>query len=174
MEGTFQGKGIAFLEETLNASSDACIDWPYKTTPYGYGKTFYEGVVTTASRVMCAMAHGKPNEITKIAGHSCGRAICVNPRHLSWITPSENGKDMWAHGTCRSDISDETVSLVRDEINSGVSAYRISKKYRVAEGSVFRIWKGHRLTASESRWLQEKSISSRGREKVAPVRHKEK
>lgn len=45
-----------------------------------------------AHRVMCILAHGEPPSPKHVAGHSChnGSGGCVNPRHLSWITASEN------------------------------------------------------------------------------------
>jgi hypothetical protein len=56
-----------------------------------------------AHRYMCVLIHGEPPSDKHQASHSCGRGHekCVNPRHISWKTPSGNQLDRRSHGTTK-------------------------------------------------------------------------
>ena len=43
----------------------------------------------TGSKVVCWLFHGCPLEGEE-CGHLCGHPNCLNPRHLKWISKSEN------------------------------------------------------------------------------------
>lgn len=96
-----KGKGIAFLRQHLDASVDECILWPYSTEQNGYGNFGFNGKVYRAHKYMCELAHGQAPTKRHEAAHSCGVAACVNPRHLSWKTRSENELDKRRHGTAK-------------------------------------------------------------------------
>ena len=85
-------KGISLLEV------DFCIPWAFSKYPTGYGQFKYKNI-RGAHRVMCVVAHGKPPTLKHEAAHACGRRDCVNPRHISWKTPSDNRKDKLLHNT---------------------------------------------------------------------------
>jgi hypothetical protein len=81
---------------------DDCLPWPFHTGRDGYGRVHREnGRLTTASRLMCEIAHGPPPSPTHEAAHSCGKGNrgCTNPRHLRWDTPTGNHADKIEHGT---------------------------------------------------------------------------
>lgn len=99
-----EGKGIAWIRKHTAHADDACLPWPFwidKTN--GYGRCGFDAKLYWAHRLMCEMAHGPAPSASHQAAHSCGRGHegCVNPRHLSWKTRSQNQRDRRKHGTSR-------------------------------------------------------------------------
>lgn len=98
-----RGKGAthAWLLANLNYAGVECLSWPFCTLPTGYGVFGHLGEHHYAHRYMCELVNGPPPSPIHEAAHSCGRGKfgCVDPRHLSWKTPSENALDSRAHGT---------------------------------------------------------------------------
>lgn len=96
-----KGKAIAWLREHAAHTGDDCLIWPFYRLPNGYGQLGYDGHVHYAHRFICALAHGSPPTQKHEAAHSCGKGHegCVNPRHLSWKTISQNLLDCRKHGT---------------------------------------------------------------------------
>lgn len=81
---------------------DYCLIWPFaREGRVGRGMMGdTSGKRKWAHRCMCELVHG-PAPIGKPqAAHSCGNGDqgCVNPRHLSWATNSENQLQRYAHG----------------------------------------------------------------------------
>lgn len=96
-----QGRDLRFLAGLLGTTETACIPWPYRKYPNGYGVTQFRGKGTTASRALCIMVHGEPPTPEHQAAHSCGRGRngCINPNHIDWKTVTENHADKKVHGT---------------------------------------------------------------------------
>ena len=88
-------------EVALRFTGDECLTWPFMRSASGYATISIGGKLTTASRLVCTLAHGEPPSDVHQAAHSCGKGHmgCVNPNHLSWKTPSENMSDKVGHGT---------------------------------------------------------------------------
>lgn len=81
---------------------DECLIWPFcRDGRVGRGRLGVGGIQYWAHRLMCELAHGKPPSPKHQARHSCGNGHlgCVNPKHLSWATNSENQSDRRQHGT---------------------------------------------------------------------------
>lgn len=80
---------------------DECLIWPFGGNWNGYGHLKWGERIIKAHRVMCICAHGEPPTPKHVAAHSCknGQQGCVNPRHLSWKTPSDNLMDRRRDGT---------------------------------------------------------------------------
>lgn len=91
--------GLRWLNRHKGFDEDRCLPWPFGVYPHGYGRTVFRGVETTASRVMCILAHGEPPAPEFDSAHSCGNRPCCNPRHLRWATKAENQADRIADGT---------------------------------------------------------------------------
>lgn len=89
-------KGQSSVEKFLLAhvayEGDDCVLWPFSTDQDGYGN-YNWGRATKAHRKMCEIAHGLPPKPGFNASHSCHNRACINPRHLSWKTFSQNMLD---------------------------------------------------------------------------------
>lgn len=92
--GANRGKGANFqwLKDHAAHDADSCLIWPFSFRWNGYGQVGVNGKVRYPHRIMCELTHGAPPTPKHVAAHSChnGRGGCVNPRHLSWKTASEN------------------------------------------------------------------------------------
>jgi hypothetical protein len=95
------GDLLQWLRAHADFNEEACLLWPFGRARNGYGVVRFNGKRTTASRVMCIMAHGQPALDGMEAAHLCGRGHegCVNPQHMRWATHLENCADMVMHQT---------------------------------------------------------------------------
>lgn len=98
------GKGKSSCLEWLYAhvdyQGDECLPWPFSVKNNGYGQFGANGVRgRSPHREMCILVHGAPPTSRHEAAHSCNKRNCMNPRHLSWKTRSENQLDRAIHGT---------------------------------------------------------------------------
>lgn len=97
--------------------SDECLYWPFGKCN-GYGTVYFDGKVHYAHRWMCQQVHG-PAPAGHEAAHSCGNGHkgCVNPRHVSWKTKSDNQLDRALHGTasagCRGKLKPGDAEKIR-------------------------------------------------------------
>lgn len=89
----------AYLVANAGHQSDDCLIWPFCVCTPGYGQFQHEKVRYLAHRFMCELANGPPPTEAHHAAHSCGNRRCVNPKHLSWKTPTDNQLDRRLHGT---------------------------------------------------------------------------
>jgi DNA-binding transcriptional regulator YiaG len=100
-------------------TGDECLIWPFSVRNNGYGAFGHRRKIYHAHRFMCEIAHGAPPSPKHHAAHSCNVRNCVNPRHLSWKTQSENEADKQIHGTAgrangsRTKLSYSTIEFIR-------------------------------------------------------------
>lgn len=146
-----KGKGIAFIRANTGCVSDECVLWPYSVEYNGYGHFGYNGKLYRAHKFMCELVHG-PSPLPELeASHSCGVAACINPRHLSWETHSENEKRKREHGTIRGGakgpegnggsrtyLTKEQIDDIRSS-KGKVSADFLAEKYGLKRGGI-RYW----------------------------------
>lgn len=98
---TSPGEVARFYEALLSHTGDECVTWPYARGDHGYGTIRRRRKCGIVSRFLCEDIHGSPPSTDYQAAHSCGNGHlgCVNPRHLSWKTRSDNKADELLHGT---------------------------------------------------------------------------
>lgn len=130
-----------------SATDDRCIDWPWNVSK-GYGKVVVGGRSTRCNRLVCELVHGPP-PLGYEAAHTCGRPICVNPRHVRWATHRENVGDKHHHGTAqrgeqhpRARLSMLEVTMIRDRRMAGEPLASIARDFFISETHVSRISKG--------------------------------
>jgi len=150
-----RGRCAAFLFSMVDYRGDDCVRWPFGTDYNGAGQFGFKGKIYRAHRFMCELVHGKPPSRKHHAAHSCGKGHlgCVNPRHLSWKTQSENEMDKRLHGTagggartskgnggCRTHLTRAQIADIR--ANRGVlPADVLAKRHGLKRGGI-RYWQG--------------------------------
>ncbi len=142
------GKTIQFIRDHVAyPHADWCLIWPFSTTR-GYGTFSYMGKPYYAHRFMCDLAHGSPPSNIHEAAHSCGDTACVNPNHLSWKTPSENGMDCREHGThVRSrygnagKLTPDQADAIRSQKDTK-TLLELADEYGVSESCISNVWTG--------------------------------
>lgn len=149
MEAYNKGKGEAFawLRDHVNHPSEDCLWWPFSRRQTGYGAFGYLGKVHYAHRFMCELAHGPAPTPEHEAAHSCGNGMsaCVNPRHLSWKTRSENQLDRRQHGTAVTCITGASGKISVDQrkeilaLRGRMTQREIARKYGVHFETISRI-----------------------------------
>ena len=90
---------------TVSVPVDGCLIWPLAKDAKGYGicTLFEYGISQKIHVAACVLANGPKPEKTE-AGHVCGNSSCYNPKHLRWVTRSENQLQRRQHGTSNSQI----------------------------------------------------------------------
>jgi len=90
-----------FYEVVLPFEGDECLRWPYSKAGKGYGTIGSRQNTELVHRRVCEEVNGPPPSEDHEAAHSCGNGhlACVNKRHLSWKTRTENERDKLIHGT---------------------------------------------------------------------------
>lgn len=113
--------GLEWLKANLDYDGEGCLIWHLFRDTTGYGRIGIKGKILWVHRVMCELVNGPAPEGHE-AAHSCGRGKfgCVDPRHLSWKTPSQNQYERRVHGThgkrkgVRYHLTPQDVAEIRD------------------------------------------------------------
>lgn len=104
------GQLMKWLQDHVDYQGDDCLIWPFGRNGKGYGAIKFNGTMTVASRVMCILAHGQPDQPELEAAHSCGRGheACTSPRHLRWASSQENANDKFCHAQFHARLMKQT------------------------------------------------------------------
>ena len=145
------GRAMRWILEHKNYDGDECIYWPFARSSNGYGNIVINGKNRVASRVMCEIAHGEPVESNLDAAHSCGKGTdgCMNPKHLSWKTHTENERDKNDHGTrfrgsdCSFSKHDWPLVRMIKEKKGLMRNKDVADMFSVDRRFVSRVWCGH-------------------------------
>lgn len=108
-------KTDAFLILAMEYEGDECLLWPYARNDQGYPQFRRGKDIFYAHRVICEKVNGPS---WKEATHSCNRGKdgCVNKRHLSWKTHTENMADKKVHGTQVRGSDQNGAKLTEDQV----------------------------------------------------------
>lgn len=141
------GEPLRFLRHCLLVEHDECIPWPFARKDHGQGCIWFGDKLRVASNLLCEWAHGAAPSDSHQAAHSCGNGHfgCVNKRHLSWKTPTENAADRVTHGTDNrggkhplSKITEADVLLIR-AMRDKVSQRELARRFGISQGTIFDI-----------------------------------
>ena len=145
-----KGSTERFLREHVNHDGQDCLIWPYARNAAGYGLAVVGGKQSLASRWMCVLAHGNPDDPKHEAAHSCGNGNlgCVNPRHIRWASHRENMSDTLIHGTRnrgeRNGKTTITEQDVRDIRDATPPLKKLAEKYGLTVHGITKIRSGSR------------------------------
>ena len=127
--------------------TDDCLRWPYRTNRDGYGLVEVDGVGRPAHRrVLIATTGHDPSD--REAAHRCGTPSCLNPDHLYWATPAQNGADKRVHGTGkgtrngRSKLSEADVDEIRRRYAAGETQVALAAVFPVNQSTISQIVRG--------------------------------
>lgn len=139
-----QGLPLEWLKSNIGYTGNGCLTWPFSKLKSGYAQIRFRGRATSASHVMCLLAHSDPVGDRNEAAHSCGNGhkACVNPRHLRWATRVENCADMISHRTrirgesnWNSKIKEDDVRKIRS-LNGSMLRREIGELFGLSQPSV--------------------------------------
>lgn len=154
-----KGHGIKFLRDHVDYQGDECLIWPLSRNYNGHGNVGFNGRHYLTHRLMCELAHGKPPGPEYEAAHSCGRGheACVNPRHISWKTRSENQRDRYVHKRlphrqAQRKLTAKQVGEVRS-LAGNLTNKAIAERFGVSRGTIRQILTGE-LWSSDRRQVR--------------------
>lgn len=132
---------------------DYCLLWPFARHVNGYCPIGRNGTNTYVHRYICKVIHGEPPTPKHHAAHSCGRGAegCVNPRHLSWKTNSENQLERKPRPK-RFKLTHEQVAEIRslkslERVTDTAARFGVTEVNirQIQSGKIWRTDKQHRL-----------------------------
>lgn len=139
---------LDWLRAHVAHDGDACLTWPYSLDKKtGHGSVNVNRKIEDPSRLMCRLAHGEPPTSKHEAAHSCGKGHegCVNPRHLSWKTHTENMADCLIHGTRAlgerhglAKLTEGQVVAIREFAHT-MKQKSIAEMFGVSDGAIYSI-----------------------------------
>ena len=131
--------------------TDHCVYWPFYLYANGYAYVWFRDAMRPAHRVALILSDGGLDKLGLDASHSCHIRRCVNPRHLSWKTRSENLRDRAYNGTVNRGEINGMAKLTRQDVASIHADRRaqhlIAKDYGIAQPTVSKIKLGQRWVA---------------------------
>lgn len=148
-----QGQTIRWIKAHVDYEHDFCLIWPFATL-HGYGQFGMSGKNYYAHRYMCELAHGASPSPQHQAAHSCGNGHkgCVNPKHLSWKTKSENQLDCREHGTQAKSrygifgkLNFEKAERIR-ALKGVKLQWEVAQEFGISESTVSDVWLGRTWT----------------------------
>lgn len=139
-----RGEPESFLWMAVESATNDCILWPFSLHDFGYGQINWYGKTHRVHALVCELVYGKRPLPKYESAHSCGKRPCVNPRHLSWKSRSDNQMDRVPHGTSNRGqrqwnhvLSDQDVREIRILLETtDLSQSAIGKRYGVAPKTI--------------------------------------
>ena len=122
--------------------TDACVEWPYGTDMDGYGQFKNGGQNVRCGRQSLTMRTPPPSSKYHAAHGPCHNPLCMNYRHLTWKTSSENQIDRERDGTGnkgerhgRALVGESDVIEMRRRHAGGESIASLGRRFGLARSS---------------------------------------
>lgn len=135
------------FEAKVDKSGD-CWIWTAYRNAKGYGWFRVRGHAQLAHRVAYRLYVGEIPDGLCVC-HTCDMPACVRPAHLWLGTQGDNGRDMTAKGrrvrgafSHRARLTEQTVALIRQRWDAGVSLTAIAGEFGLDDGYASRIARG--------------------------------
>jgi hypothetical protein len=134
LDGYPKSKTAEWVRAHLDYDLDFCLIWPFSSAGNGYPK-FGENVAV--HRLMCEHRNGPPPTPGHHAAHSCNNGVrgCVNPKHVSWKTRSENMRDSLRRGELLRKLTPEQVDEIR-ALHGRMPIIEIAAKFGVRTSTI--------------------------------------
>jgi HNH endonuclease len=126
INGTIQNERQKWIQNHIHLETDDCIIWPFALEK-----------AQELCRWVCTIHYGKVPDNMWACHGPCQNRRCINYRHLSWQTPSQNAEDMYRDGTMQSGEKCVTHKLKLNEVNEIRKLYRIYTQKEL--GKMFRV-----------------------------------
>ena len=138
---------MRFIKAAVSADTEECIIWPYGTAS-GYGLIRYKGKMRRASRLALILSTRQDPEELVAAHGRCHNRLCINPKHLSWKTATENCADKKRDGTAQQGQDHPRSKLSLGAVKSILADARpaavVARDHKVAVITVYKIKSGER------------------------------
>lgn len=150
----------SFWKRVLRSEdAQSCWNWTGSVNTTGYGSLTYQGKAATAHRVAAllaglvdSVAAPRDRRSTGFILHSCDNRRCCNPAHMSVGTYTQNQLDAYRRnrrkayrGSTHANAKQtpESVALIRDMYQHGVSQDAIAALLQVSQSGISKILLGH-------------------------------
>ncbi|MDG1266629.1 MAG: HNH endonuclease, partial [Ilumatobacter sp.] len=113
------GWQLLYIKNRMAEATDDCQDWPEDNrNQKGYGYLVkYDEKQLRPHQVVCILAHGDMRAEGMVVRHLCGNPWCVNKRHLTWGTQTENNLDAGVHSLLGGGA--DVAQLIKDIAKAG-------------------------------------------------------
>lgn len=154
------GEALKWLFDNLEVTDEECLIWPFGKFADGYAAVQFEGKKWRASRLVCRLSSGEPEDEKLDAAHSCGKGHegCVNPKHLRWATRKENCSDKIGHNTINRGVKNGANKLSEKQVldiysykDTGLMQKEVAALFGISRYLVKSIWNGNNWS-----WLTKK------------------
>ena len=133
-----------FLDKVSPEPNSGCWLWIGAMRNRGYGSFQFRGGQWRAHRAAYEMFIG-PIPDGLFVTHSCDTPSCVNPRHLSVGTHTDNMRDMRGRDRSLRGTRHRDAKLTEDDVreirSSSNSQRTLAKRYGVHQGAIYLVQK---------------------------------
>lgn len=127
------------FDDRYLVSADGCWVWTGSLNSGGYGRHSLPGRrVVPAHRFAYERAHGPIPDGLHI-DHLCRNRACVNPAHMEVVTNTENTRRGLS-----AKLTKEQAAEIKALAGTGVSTYKVARRYGVSATLISLIWNGER------------------------------